>query len=202
VNVPARLLTPSATLPELINIEADFASPARDIGADVVINDPIVPPVTTTETPALVPVAMATEVATKEIFPPAWITPVLAIPPTTEVPIEETLEPDGAAPLTPPLVAFVSATQPTDDNATGANSEDNCTAVGRFGVPSVSALVPITSELAWKWEFAGTTVALATGAETTVNKPAVRADTATSAIRCLIVFVDICILSLVRLRIS
>jgi hypothetical protein len=45
-------------------------------------------------------------------------------------------------------------------------------------------------------------VAFATGAETTVNKPAVRADTATSAIRCLIVFVDICILSLVRLRIS
>jgi hypothetical protein len=42
-------------------------------------------------------------------------------------------------------------------------------------------------------------VALATGADTTVNKPAVSADTATTAMRCLIVLLDIFFLSLVEL---
>ena len=105
------MLVPPLISPELINIEAAFWEPDKEIGADVVLNDPIVPPVTTTDTPALVPVAIATEVAAKEIFPPAWITPVLAIPPVTEVPIVLTDE-------EPPLVAFVSATQPTDDKLT------------------------------------------------------------------------------------
>jgi hypothetical protein len=44
--------------------------------------------------------------------------------------------------------------------------------------------------------------AFAAGADTTEINPAVRADAATSAMRCLIVFVDICFLSLVRVRIS
>jgi len=41
--------------------------------------------------------------------------------------------------------------------------------------------------------------ALATGADTTENNPAVSAATATDAMRCFIVFVDICFLSLVEL---
>ena len=154
----------------------------------------MVPPVTTTDTPAEVVPAEATEVATKEIFPPDWITPVLAIPPVTEVPTELTDE-------EPPLVALVSAIQPTDDNATEpGKAADSCAAVGTFGVPSVSALVPIISEEAVKLPDVEASVAFATGAETTVNKPAVRAETATSAIRCLIVFVDIYFLSLVEFR--
>jgi hypothetical protein len=42
--------------------------------------------------------------------------------------------------------------------------------------------------------------ALATGVDTTENNPAVSADTATTAMRFLSVFVDICFLSLVGLR--
>ena len=41
--------------------------------------------------------------------------------------------------------------------------------------------------------------ALATGVDTTDRNPAVRADAATSAMRCLIVFLDIFFLSLVEL---
>jgi len=44
-------------------------------------------------------------------------------------------------------------------------------------------------------------VALATGADTTERNPAVSADAATTAMRCLIVFVDICFLSLVDDRV-
>jgi hypothetical protein len=44
-----------------------------------------------------------------------------------------------------------------------------------------------------------TTAAFEAGAATTDRTPAVSADTATSAMRCFIVFVDICFLSLVEL---
>ena len=130
------MLTPPFILEVLINTDAAVREPAREIAEEVVTNDPIVPPVTTTDTPALVPVACATEVAAKEIDPPVWITPVLVIPPATEVPIELTFELAS--------VAEVLATQPTDVNGTDA-VVDNWAAVGTFGVPSVSALVPITS---------------------------------------------------------
>jgi hypothetical protein len=80
----------------------------------VVTNDPIVPPVTTTDTPTEVAVETA-EAAVKEIDPPAWITPVLVIPPVTEVPIALTLE--------FALAVEVLATQPTDVNGAVVTSD-------------------------------------------------------------------------------
>jgi len=77
----------------------------------VVTNEPIVPPVTTTVTPMLVPVAAEVDDVAKAIFPPAWITPVLARPPTIEVPVDATAE-------LAEVVGEVSATQPTDVSAT------------------------------------------------------------------------------------
>jgi hypothetical protein len=97
------------------------------------------------------------------------------------------------------VVEEVSDTQPTEDPAAVVVLSSNCVALKLSGVPSASALVIKTSEEACCPPFV---VALATGAETTVNIPAVRADAATNAIRCLIVFVDIYFLSLVSLRIS
>jgi hypothetical protein len=70
-NIPARVLTPPLIFEVLINTDAAVREPAREIAEDVVTNDPSVPPVTITDTPALVPVACATEVAAKEIDPPA-----------------------------------------------------------------------------------------------------------------------------------
>ena len=85
---------------------------------------------------------------------------------------------------------------PTTVEAVGA------TKVVVSGVPSVSAACQITNVSELVVVAVPRVIALEVGAETTVNIPAVRADTATSAMRCLIVFIDICILSLVRLRIS
>ena len=104
----------------------------------MVTNEPIVPPVTTTETPMLVPDAAEVDEVAKAIFPPAWITPVLARPPTVEVPVEPTTE------LTE-VVGDVSATQPTDVSATAPPvAAPKLATVGTSGAPSVSALVPRT----------------------------------------------------------
>ncbi len=60
-------------------------------------------------------------------------------------------------------------------------------------LPTITPLNPPSVPLEYATE------ALATGADITERTPAVNADTATTAMRCFIVFLDICFLSLVKL---
>jgi hypothetical protein len=118
---------------------------------------------------------------------PAIIVPVLACPAVNEValPLETVVAKE----------VEVSATQPLDVPV------PSVVLVTAAAVPIGASISSINEPAVWVVPRVPRT-AFATGADTTVNIPAVRADTATSAIRCLIVFIDICILSLVRLRIS
>jgi len=70
-------------------------------------------------------------------------------------------------------------------------------------VPDVVGVMPIfiwpATGIASVAPYVMSVYALATGVDATERTPAVNADTATTAMRCFIVFVDICFLSLVEL---
>jgi hypothetical protein len=82
------------------------------------------------------------------------------------------------------VVPLVLLTQPTEVEVVVSPLES--------AEPVVDATIAIAIELS------ATTAALATGTDTTENNPAVSADTATTAMRCFIVFVDMFFLSLVE----
>jgi hypothetical protein len=187
--------------PTALNTEACDCEPFRDTEPEVEVSDPKVPPVTT----AVIPVVAIPPARMKEIFAPGRTAAVLiapAVPPAVEVAttgVPLILWKTLAVFVVPETV--VSDTQPRDVPWFVVTAVAY-TADVTSGVPSVSAVCQITNEFSAMVLLVFKRTAFATGVDTTVNIPAVRADAATSAIRCLIVFIDICFLSLVRLRIS
>jgi hypothetical protein len=136
-----------------------------------------VPPVATSEIP--LPLVLARLPTDTPSFAPARTMPVPAKP-------EISFKPTDPGPAT--AVVLVCVTQP----------EDVALATVAFAEPSpvVDAVVASCNELA----AVSPAAAFADGAATTDTRPAVKADTATSAMRLRSVFVDMFSLSLVRFR--
>jgi hypothetical protein len=155
----------------------------------------------------LVPAAVGTAKPPRAAAAPQIVVPVKVpvqfekVPPVTLNTIELAVGVDVSPKEMTPLLYIVAA------QTSGVASVS-------VGVPMIPTLLPVSpveaadadapaAALGCKTVPTATArAALATGVETTDTNPAVSADTATSAMRCFIVFVDILFLSLVRIGVS